>query len=1288
LRKIDKGWNPGRVTAPTPERDRLVAAAAKRWQEALVDDSGRNQLAYYRDLKAGTLNLADARVGALAQLLAGTQVTLKQLFPESEPRNDALRRVRAIRKQMRIWQEERGVDVGYLASGLATWDEIARTPRAPVMLQQLTIRPSSLAETDYVLKCDPEPALNPVLLRKLEKDHGLVLPLEELADIVGNGDTEELFTRLRKLCHEVPGFLVQPGQLVGTFTYAKLPMVDDIGEHLETLAQHDVIAALAGDNSALRLLNSGTEIDVDIPDHIPPTNEHLVLDADSTQSHAINAVLAGQHLVIKGPPGTGKSQTIANLIAALAARGRTALFVAEKRAAIDAVLDRLEQVGLDDLVHNLHGEQQSRRELARSLELRLHRARAEGKPNVEEADRRLQAMREPMIAHHKSLHQLHEPWGVSAYTIQAFLMGMPKEAQNAVRWTGAELRSLHGQFVEQVGSAVVELARLPVTGPWAATTLNERDHAQDAYELASEAAAAWKRSKLAVARLTADLGLEPVGSPDQARLAVQLATDVDFTLSRLAPDCYTVELIPWQGFWQKFKAAKQMRELWIDRKKPPRAVLKKAHQAVREQKERWIQVSVDGMPPRVSEHLPAAQEALAGALELLSDLYDVVPIDDIDIHVQTLAEDQLGLLNGLRRNELREFLEPFHIDPLLDGPPELADQRFTFAWLQSILDHLRFTDDHLGRFQGERLHVQSAQFRQADMDHLVAAAARVRYSAARNLIEVLDAYPEQQRLVRSEAAKKMRHLPVRRLFEQAPEALMALKPCWAMSPLLASQVLPARTLFDVVIFDEASQVEPVDAITAIMRGRQVVVAGDEHQLPPTAFFQRVPDEDPDFDEELEHVLTEDIESLLQSFANVLPLQQVKHLAWHYRSRDERLIAFSNAHIYAPSGNPLVTFPGADTSDCLRHVLVPSTASEADVVVKQILEHAKQRPQESLGVITMGLKHAEAVETALRVALGRRSELSDFFDEKKQEPFFVKSIERVQGDERDAIILSVGYSRNHDGRMLYRWGPLNNKGGERRLNVAVTRAKHRTTLVSSFRHADLDGHRLKAQGAKLLAAYLEYAATGGSSLAGRQHGGPLTPFESDIRDRLVSAGIPLVAHYGVSGRRIEFAAHDPDNPERMLLAIETDGVAYHAAPTARDRERLRQQHLERLGWRYHRIWTADWYLDPKRQIEFVKNSFHQALIDGPSLNVNIAPVRESKKVIARGPRPALPEYDEIGDIPYEALADLVAWIESDGLNRTEDELVAETVEELGFQRRGNKIVEAVLRARRLNALEGQ
>ncbi len=1266
-----------------PERARLVAAAAKRWQEALVDDSGRNQLAYYRELKAGTLNLVDAKPEAVAQLLSGVAVNLKTLFPDVDIRKDALRRVRAIRKQMRIWAEERGVEVGYVASGMATWDELARSPHAPVMLQQLSIRPSSLAETDFVLKADPEPSVNPVLLHKLEKDHGLVISAEELLDL----DSEELYQRLRKLAIDVPRFAIHPGHLVGTFTYAKLPMVDDIREHLEALTDHDVIAALAGDVAALESLTAEGMIPIDEPDHVAPADELLVLDADSSQNYAINAVVAGHHLVIKGPPGTGKSQTIANIIAALAGRGRSALFVAEKRAAIDAVLDRLEQVGLDDLVYNLHGEQTSRRELAKSLEMRLHRARTEARPNTIDTDHRLHATRTPLVDHHDSMHRLHEPWGVSAFIVQAYLMGMPPEAKTPTRWTGAELQALHGEFAQKVGSAILELAQVPVTGPWAASTVVDRVAAQEAYELAGQASTLWVQARQAVAKLTAELGLKPIGTPAEARVAVQLATDVNFTLSRMKDSCYTTEIGGWEGFWEKRRTIKQMKELWLARKKPNSEALQKTAQAIADQKARWARVSVDGKPPRWSATLPEAQQLLSAALDALKRLHAHVPLGELELHLDELANDQRNLLNSVRRNEIRTFLEPWKVDQLLDGPPELADQRFTYAWLQSILDHLRFSDEHLGRFYGSALHTQAAQYRQADKDHLVTAAARVRYQAAMKMIEVLDAFPEQQRLVRSEASKKTRHMTVRRLFEQAPDALMALKPCWAMSPLLASQVLPARRLFDVVIFDEASQVEPVDAITAIMRGKQVVVAGDEHQLPPTAFFQRTSDDDVAYDEDLDGLLTEDIESLLQSFANALPLNQVKHLAWHYRSRDERLIAFSNAHIYAPNGNPLVTFPGADTGDCLRHVLVGQGNSEADRVVKLVLEHAEQRPDESLGVITMGLKHAEAVETALRQALAKRSDLGKFFAESNVEPFFVKSIERVQGDERDAIILSVGYNRNLDGRMAYRFGPLNNKGGERRLNVAITRAKHRTTVVSSFRHVDLDPNRLRSYGAKLLGAYLEYAATGGQSLAGRLHGSvTLNPFEADVRDKLVEAGIPLVAQYGVSGFRVDFAAHRPDEPTQMVLAIEADGASYHASPTARDRERLRQQHLERLGWRFHRIWSTDWFLQRDKEIARALVAYKEALAaPAPMVPVstNALPAETLATGVPRGPRPELPHYEEIADLPDHVLAELVAWIESDGLNRTEEEVVAETINELGFQRRGTRIVEAIVRARRLS-----
>jgi len=1322
------------VNRTAVNRTAIVAAAAKRWQHALVDDSGRNQLAYYRDLKVGTLNLDGARLPQLMQLLAGRPVALRHLFPEPEAHADAMKRMRAVRKHMRMWQEERGVEVGYLVTGLATWSEPGRTPRAPVLLQSLTVKPSSALQTDFILDTDTEPSLNPVLLHKLHKDYGLAIASEELEDL----KPEDLFAHLVKLADDVPDFRIQKTSLVGTFTYAKLPMVDDIGDAIDVLCEHDVIAALAGDTDALTKLNTRTGVNIDAPDAVPPADEFVVLDADSSQSYVINSVIADQHLVIKGPPGTGKSQTIANLIAALAAHGRTALFVAEKRAAIDAVLDRLHHVGLDDLVHNLHGEQQSRRELARSLEARLQRARTEAEPEAAEVHQRLTAARDSMARHHRAMHEPRQPWGFSVFNMQAGLVGLPPTPH---RWSGERLLELHGATADRRRAAVAELAKLNhsmAASPWTPTAITDRGQAQDAFALAGAAATQWPRAQRASAALTAELGFAPAENLDAMRQAVQLAADVRHTLQCFRPEIYDADLSAWDGFFRRRRTVKLMRSLWIGQStghgRAKAAELRTAATAIADQKTRWQRVALNsralnsraldggalnggalnggalnggalnggalnGARPRIAASLDEAQSSVTAASDTLQRLYAYLPVDDLLSRLDALATDQRGLLDAVRRNELLAELRPWGAERL-DG----ADM-FDYAWLHSILDAVRFTDDHLGRFRGALQHEAASSYRTVDTAHISIAASRVRYHSAKHLINVLDEFPEQQRLVRNEAAKKTRHLTVRRLFEQAPQALVALKPCWAMSPLLASQVLPARTLFDVVIFDEASQVEPVDAITAIMRGRQVVVAGDEHQLPPTAFFNRAePDEEDalDFDGDINgreaDLPTDNIESLLQSFANTLPLDQVKYLSWHYRSRDERLIAFSNKHIYAPSGNELVTFPGADTVECLNHVLVTgdgttgagitgagitgAETTEVGEVVRLMLEHAEQRPNESLGVITMGIKHADLIDMALHKALAKRPDLAAFFTESGLEPYFVKNIERVQGDERDAIILSVGYPKGPDGRMRYLFGPLNQKGGERRLNVAVTRAKHRLTLVSSFGFLDMDPNKLRAQGARLLRSYLEYVQLGGITDP-KSDAGLVNSFEADVRDSLAAAGIPVIPKYGVSGFRVDFAAHHASDPRRMVLAIETDGNTYRAGPTVRDRDRLRQEHLERLGWHFHRIWSPDWFLDREREIGRVVQAYRAALVEPVPVVEEPAPVSAPATIKQRGARPQLPEYDSISDLPDHLLAELVKWVESDGLNRTEEEVVTETIAELGFTRRGSRIVEAVKRARQMS-----
>jgi len=390
----------------------------------------------------------------------------------------------------------------------------------------------------------------------------------------------------------------------------------------------------------------------------------------------------------------------------------------------------------------------------------------------------------------------------------------------------------------------------------------------------------------------------------------------------------------------------------------------------------------------------------------------------------------------------------------------------------------------------------------------------------------------------------------------------------------------------------------------MIRAHQVVVAGDDRQLPPTNFFRQVDSGDPSDDDDPDEGLV----SFGAGFESVLdalrPLLHTCPLNWHYRSRDERLVAFSNDRIY---NGALTTFPGVVRDDCLRHVVVAqdgapgqesSVAAEVAEVVRLILDHARTRPEESLGVIALGMRHAERIDLALRAALAARPDVEAFFAEDVAEPFFVKNLERVQGDERDAIILSVGYGKHADGRMRYQWGPLLRDGGERRLNVAATRAKRRLTVVSSFSSHDVDPDRLTKPGARMLADYLEYANSGGTPAAASGAGSSVGPFEADVAGRLAELGITVVPQYGVGGYRVDFAAAHPDDPSRMILAIEADGASYRDSGSVRDRDRLRKEHLERLGWRVHRLWSTSWFTDPESELTKLRAAYDSAVLANP------------------------------------------------------------------------------------------
>ena len=492
------------------------------------------------------------------------------------------------------------------------------------------------------------------------------------------------------------------------------------------------------------------------------------------------------------------------------------------------------------------------------------------------------------------------------------------------------------------------------------------------------------------------------------------------------------------------------------------------------------------------------------------------------------------------------------------------------------------------------------RFRELDKRLQREAVKAVLHKVASSLPQPLP-LSEETRL-RKEWAKKRRHLPLRRLFPQIPNLLLALKPCLMMSPLSVVTHLPKELFeFDLVIFDEASQLPPGDAIGALLRARQAVIFGDNKQLPPTDFFQAHVESQ---EEEAEAL---DYESILDIAGACFPAPMLR---WHYRSRDERLIAFSNRRFYE---GKLITFPApaVDSMETgVSFVYISegvygrggsrTNVAEARRVAELVLEHFRTQPYRSLGVIAMSIEQRDAIEEALRRL--RREHPEVVFPQNDAEPFFVKNLETVQGDERDVVILSVGYGPSvPEGTPTLQFGPLARQGGERRLNVAITRARYRMITLASMKPDQLAGIKSRWEGPRILAEYLEFSQRGGvaSTLGGT--GEPESEFEAAVRDALVGRGYQVDCQVGVSGYRIDLGVRDPDIPSRYLVGVECDGAMYHSSRTARDRDRIRQEILEGLGWTILRVWSTDWIRDPDgatarlvEAIERVRRSKHNSL----------------------------------------------------------------------------------------------
>ncbi len=559
-----------------------------------------------------------------------------------------------------------------------------------------------------------------------------------------------------------------------------------------------------------------------------------------------------------------------------------------------------------------------------------------------------------------------------------------------------------------------------------------------------------------------------------------------------------------------------------------------------------------------------------------------------------------------------------YIETLINSPIKGLDADtirniFMRKLYQLWIDKIEIENPEMRKFSGEAQQLLIDKFCDLDLKLINKNRNQICKSLALNWIEYASNIVNKLDLqvLNHEINKKKKHKPVRVLIQEVPELLQTLKPCWMMSPLSVSQLIETNKKeadrkfveFDLIIFDEASQIRTEDAICSIYRGKQLILAGDSNQLPPTNFFNYI-DNDDDYE-------NSNFESVLDECAVFL---DSRTLNWHYRSRHEDLIKFSNYHIY---DSQLITFPSPiSNSDSfgIDFELIDKgyyekgsrfNRKEAARVAEAVIEHYQAKPNQSLGVIAFSEAQQFAIERELARLMRRYPELDQsFLDEERTDSLFIKNLENVQGDERDVIYFSIGYARDKKGNLSHNFGPLNREGGHRRLNVAITRARDRLKVFSSIVSSDIDLSRTSAQGAILLKKYLGFSEEASHAAvnkpaveASTQDLITISTAKDELKDKLSKScieesiakvleakGYIVERFLGSSDYRIDIAIRDPKNLDNYVLAIETDGQIYRSAKTTRDRERLRRQVLKSLGWNTHKVWARDWVKNADLEIE--------------------------------------------------------------------------------------------------------
>ena len=1325
------------------------------WERRLLDLSLRNNLLNIRITK-NTLQLIPANLSCLEDALADGEefrilhrpadwespamdFGIYSSIPESDPmvgfinselsqkrlrfylpENDLGKALTHLYRSSRTSIEENGANTLYLALGLLKWYETPSSERpryAPILLLPVEIIRKSAAKGYVIRSREEETMMNITLLEMLRQNFGITISgLDPLPTDESGVNVKLIYSIIRNSIKNQRKWDVEEQAILGIFSFNKFIMWNDIHNNANKLVQNKIVSSLI--NGKIEWEAATEEIDAtDMDKQVSPADIVLPIIADSSQLEAIYEAVHDKTFILHGPPGTGKSQTITNIIANALYKGKRVLFVAEKMAALSVVQNRLAAIGLAPFCLEIHSNKTKKSAVISQLKETTEIIRQTPPEEFRKEAERLLNLRAELNQYIEALHKEY-PFGVSLYDAiihyqsvdvescfdipQAYLDTLDKNT--FAQWEDAiELlvrtanacghpyqHPLTGISITEYSSAVKEESSLLLTGFIdLLTTIRQK---LDVFSILLkdtdihptrkdfQTIAHIIRRILDIPELTPGLLTLPLLNETlneyrevvvhgRKRDEQRKEIETGFTQEILSINAKQM-LAEWnrvsgQWFLPRYFGQRKIRKainIYALKTIETEDIKPLLHRIIRYQEEaEAVRKYIGQLPslfgrPGKNEDWNTIEQIIDDMASLHSHLLnyakDIAKVSQIkqnlsaqltegiqtfrDIHAHsfnelyqladtlTATEKKLSGMLGISIKELytdsadwitialskaRTWKE--NLDKLKDWyqwlqayqtlhslgigfiateykekniPTGQLTDSFRKSFYQAAIRYIIAKEPTLELFNGKifndiiaKYKQISAKFEETTQRELFARLASNIPSFTQEAIQ-----SSEVGILQKNIRNNARGISIRKLFDQIPTLLSRMCPCMLMSPLSVAQFIDTDAdKFDLIVFDEASQMPTYEAVGAIARGKNVIIVGDPKQMPPTSFFSvNTIDED--------NIEMEDLESILDDcLALSIPS---KYLLWHYRSKHESLIAFSNSEYY---DNKLMTFPSPDNIESkVRIVNIDGyydkgksrqNRAEAQAVVDEIARRLRSEElrKKSIGVVTFSIVQQALIEDLLSDLFIFHPELETLALE-CDEPLFIKNLENVQGDERDVILFSVGYGPDAEGRVSMNFGPLNRVGGERRLNVAVSRARYEMIIYSTLRSDMIDLNRTSSIGVAGLKRFLEYAEKGTRNTINNvtdQSTEATASIENIIADKLRSLGYTVHTDIGCSGYKIDIGIVDTENTSNYQLGIICDGKNYKRTKTARDREIVQNNVLKALGWDIYRIWTMDWWEKP-------------------------------------------------------------------------------------------------------------